>query len=535
MTASQCNVSETRCADKQNISRFQNNPAQSTKETLLYGRTHNRYYYEWLESIHQFTIPKHSKVLHLGCECGDLLAAIQPSYGVGVDTDPDKVALAKRRFPSLNFSVQDPHECDIDETFDYVVIANSLGQWHDIQKVFDRVRCLTRQDSRIVITYYNYLWEGILRLGSKLGVRQALPYDNWLPTEDITNLLYLSNLEAIQTASYVMLPKPIPLLAPLCNRVLSLLPGFRCLNLITHLVARPMPVPRSEQETSVSVIVPCRNERGNIKDAVHRIPSMGSNTEIIFVDGNSTDGTVAEIKQQIKDHPERHIHLIHQGEGIGKGDAVRKGFAVATGDVLVIQDADLTAPPEDLRKFFRAWCEGKGEFINGSRLVYPQEKQAMRLLNLAANKFFGVLFTWLLGQRFRDTLCGTKMISRKCYEKIAANRKLFGDFDPFGDFDLIFGAIKQNLKVIEVPVRYRMRIYGKTNINRFRHGLLLFKMSWLAFRKIKWIRICKSDSCNSDKTTIETICSGPSEIPREHIVLTQTKTRQYSRALVHSD
>ncbi len=214
---------------------------------------------------------------------------------------------------------------------------------------------------------------------------------------------------------------------------------------------------------------------------------MGKSTEIIFVDGSSTDGTADEITRQIQLHPERKISLIHQGSGIGKGDAVRKGFAAATGDVFVIQDADLTAPPEDLPKFFAAIRDGKGEYINGSRLVYPLEKQAMRFLNLLANKFFGKLFSWLLGQRFRDTLCGTKMISAADYRRIAANRSYFGDFDPFGDFDLIFGAVKQNLKVVEVPVRYLARTYGQTNISRFRHGWLLLKMSWIAFKKIKWL------------------------------------------------
>jgi glycosyltransferase involved in cell wall biosynthesis len=235
------------------------------------------------------------------------------------------------------------------------------------------------------------------------------------------------------------------------------------------------------------VIVPCKDEKGNIEDAVKRIPYMGKETEIIFVDGNSSDNTAEEIERVIKEYPDRPISLIHQGDGIGKGDAVRKGFAAAKCDVLVIQDADLTAPPEDLPKFFKAFCEGKGEYINGSRLVYPMEKQAMRFLNLLGNKFFGMLFSWLLGQRFRDTLCGTKMISKSDYEVLAANRSYFGDFDPFGDFDLIFGSIKQNLKVAEIPVTYRARTYGSTSISRFRHGLLLLKMSWIAFKKIKWL------------------------------------------------
>jgi SAM-dependent methyltransferase len=457
----------------------------------LHWRQQNIYYYQWLDTILKSVVSPNETVLHIGCECGDILSALEPSYGLGIDPNPEAIALARQRFPGLEFKLQNPHDLDMDQAFENVIIANSIGQWHDIQRVLDKVHDVTNPDSRVIITYYNYLWEGVLRLASRLRLRRPLPYQNWLPPEDVTNMLYLSGFEVVRTASYVMLPVHVPVLSALCNHVLSLLPGFRHLNLITMLVARPLPKLRPERSVSVSVIVPCRNERGNIEDAVQRIPVMGKETEIIFIDGNSTDGTVSEIEQQIKTHPERNIRLIHQGTGIGKGDAVRKGFVAAQGEVLVIQDADLTAPPEDLPKFLHAWCEGKGEFINGSRLVYPLEKQAMRFLNLLANKLFGVLFTWLLGQRFRDTLCGTKMISKKHYERIAANRTFFGDFDPFGDFDLIFGAVKQNLKVVEVPVRYRARSYGKTNISRFRHGWLLVKMSWLALRRIKCLRRAK--------------------------------------------
>jgi SAM-dependent methyltransferase len=454
---------------------------------LLRWRKRNSYYYNWLNRIYKFVVRPNSRVLHVGCEYGDILAAVNPSYGVGVDEDPQAIALAKKRFPHLKFYTMDPHELHLDEKFDYVLICNSLGRWHDIQQVLERIRPLTFEGTRIVITYYNYLWEGILRLGSVLGIRRPYPYQNWLPPEDIINLLRLADFDVIRTTSYLMLPKRIPPLTAFCNYFLSLLPGFRFFNLVNLVVARPAPLGMRDEDLSVSVIVPCRNERGNIEDIVTRIPQMGRQTEIIFVDGNSTDGTVEEIERQMRQHPQRKIRLLRQGDGVGKGDAVRKGFAAAKGDVLVIEDADLTAPPEDLPKFFRALRDGKGEFINGSRLVYPMEKQAMRFLNLLANKFFGALFSWLLGQRFRDTLCGTKMIYKKDYELIVANRSYFGDFDPFGDFDLIFGAVKLNLKVAEVPVTYRARTYGSTNISRFKHGWLLLKMSWIALKKIKWL------------------------------------------------
>ncbi len=460
-------------------------PAESSRDTW---RRKNAYYYKWLEKLYQYNVRPNSRVLHVGCESGDLLAAVKPSYGVGIDTDPQAIEQARQRFPHLQFHLQQPQDIQPGETFDYILICNSIGVWQDIQQVFECLRPLTHPGTRIVITYYSYLWESLLRLGSAIGMRRPNSYQNWLPPEDIANLLYLSDFDFIRGESFMLLPKYIPLVSSFFNRILSLIPGFRAMNLMNLIIARPRPQVQDSSRLSISVIVPCRNERGNIADAIARIPQMGRFTEIVFVDGNSTDGTAAEIENQIRLHPDKNIKLIHQGQGRGKGDAVRKGFAAATGDVLVIQDADLTAPPEDLPKFFHALAEGKGEFINGSRLVYPMEKQAMRFLNLLANKFFGLLFSWLLNQRFRDTLCGTKMISRTNYDILAANRAFFGDFDPFGDFDLIFGSVKQNLKVVEVPVTYRARTYGTTNIDRFRHGWLLLKMSWFAFTKFKWLK-----------------------------------------------
>ena len=115
------------------------------------------------------------------------------------------------------------------------------------------------------------------------------------------------------------------------------------------------------------------------------------------------------------------------------------------------------------------------------------EKEAMRFLNLCANKFFSITFSWLLGQSVKDTLCGTKVLWKKDYERIAANRSFFGDFDPFGDFDLLFGAAKANLHIMDIPIRYRDRTYGSTNINRWSHGLLLLRMFIFAARKLKFV------------------------------------------------
>ena len=250
------------------------------------------------------------------------------------------------------------------------------------------------------------------------------------------------------------------------------------------IIARPLF--DEKKDFSVSIFIPCRNEKGNIEQAVTRTPAFGKKQEFIFVEGGSKDGTYEEVERIIKKYPHKDIKLYKQ-TGKGKGDAVRLGFSKAQNEVLMILDADLTVSPEDLPKFYEAMRNNRGEFINGCRLVYPMEKEAMRFLNLVANKLFGLFFSWLLGQRFKDTLCGTKVLFRHHYEEIAKNRVYFGDFDPFGDFDLIFGATKLNLKIIELPIRYKERQYGTTQIQRFQHGLLLFRMCLFAMKKIKFI------------------------------------------------
>jgi len=458
-------------------------------ENRLYWLNKNGYYYRELERFYKFNIPEDSTVLEIGCGLGQLLNCVNPSYGVGIDISPVMIEKAKSMFPHLNFKVMDAESLDLEEKFDFVIMSDIVGNLADVQHTFSLLHKVCRPDTRIIINYYNFLWEPILKLGEKLKLKMPEGYQNWLPLEDLRNFLYLSDFEVIKSGYRLLLPARIPVVSGLFNRLLAKLPFIKNLCLVETIISRPANIPAypptGKTGYSCSVIIPCRNEKGNIQGAVIRTPELGSFTELIFVDGNSTDGTADEILRMIEKYPDKKITLIHQGNGIGKGDAVRKGFAAAKGDVFMILDADLTVPPEDLPKFMNAITSGKGEFINGTRLVYPMEKGAMRVLNLIANKMFSLGFTWLLEQRFRDTLCGTKVIFKKDYDKIVAGRKFFGNFDPFGDFDLIFGASKLNLKIVEIPISYKERIYGSTNISRFRHGWLLLKMWFVALFKLK--------------------------------------------------
>jgi len=445
----------------------------------------SRYYHHQLRRIFRAHIPEGSRVLEIGCGIGDLLADLKPSHGLGIEFSSSLVACARKAHPELEFRLASEDRLDFSEKFDYIVLANSIGSLKDIQSVLSRLRSACGPHTRVVIAYFNALWEPMLSLATLLGLRREARGLNWLSVQDVRNLCGLSGFDITRESTEVLLPKGIPLLSTLANRVLARLWPLTCMNLITVFVARAVMPPESADRLTVSVIIPTRDERGNIHDAVERTPDMGAHTELIFVDGNSTDGTVEEIEAMRAAHPERDIALIHQGTGRGKGDAVRKGFAAAKGDVLMILDSDLTVAPEDMPKFFDAIASGQAEFVNGSRLVYPMEAQAMRFLNKCGNRFFGILFSWLLNLRIRDTLCGSKALLRRNYEAIARNRHYFGEFDPFGDFDLIFGAAKAGLKFVEVPVRYGARRYGEIKIRRFRDGLLLLRMSIIALRKLK--------------------------------------------------
>jgi hypothetical protein len=362
-------------------------------------------------------------------------------------------------------------------------MTDLLGDLLDIQQALHNVRSACDGHTRIIITYHSIFWEPALELAQKLGLKSPQHHHNWLSPSDVDNFATLCDLDLVGFDRRVLLPKQIPLLAPLVNRFVAPMPLINKLCLLNVAVLRKRP--RAEAATlSTTIVIPCRNERGNIRAAIERLPAFGGEQEVIFVDGHSTDGTPEEIQQVIAENPERKIRFFVQ-PGKGKGDAVRLGFAEASGDVLMILDADLTMPPEDLPKFYGALARGKGEFINGSRLVYPMESQAMRFLNILGNKFFSVALSWLLNQRLKDTLCGTKVLTKRNYERVAAGRSYFGEFDPFGDFDLLFGAAKLNLKIVEVPIRYRERTYGTTNISRFSHGFLLLRMTLFALRKLK--------------------------------------------------
>jgi ubiquinone/menaquinone biosynthesis C-methylase UbiE len=457
----------------------------------------NRYYYQDLDRLHQFLIPVGSTVLEIGCGTGDLLANIEPKLGVGIDFSKVVIDLAQTKHPSLKFYCLDVEYLDRetalknllrDTEFDYIILSDVLGDLTNIQQVLENLHQICHPRTKIILNFHNYLWEPLLRIAERIGQRRPQPPQSWLSMNDVLNLLNITGYQSVKIGRRFLIPKYIPVISNFVNRYFSPLPIINHLSLTNYIVARKQ-IYRSAvaDDYTVSVIIPARNEAGNIAAAIDRLPQLGKHTEIIFVEGHSQDDTWEKIQTLAQAYRGDFTIKIFQQSGKGKGDAVRLGFAEATGDILIILDADLTVQPEELVNFVGTIASGRGEFINGSRLVYPYAQAAMPWLNTFANKFFAMVFSFLLGQNIKDTLCGTKVLWRDDYLRIVANRSYFGDFDPFGDFDLLFGAAKLNLHIVEVPVRYQSRTYGSSNIAHVREGFILIKMCLYAAQKIKFV------------------------------------------------
>lgn len=450
----------------------------------------NSTYYADLRRLHQQLVAPGLRVLEIGCGLGDLLASVAPAHGVGLEADAALAAAARQRHPQLRIvcaaaETVSPTVLGEDAPFDVIVLSNGLNTLADVQAVLERLAACCHPRTRLVISFHNWLWQPLLKAAEALGQRRPQPPESWLTPGDVTNLLDLAGWEVLKTGQRCLLPRRIPLLSPLANRWLSQLPLLGRLGLTHWLVARPTALAKPPLP-SVSVVIPARNEAGNIAAALERLPLLGRATEVLFVEGHSSDDTWETIQRVCAAYQGPLTLKALRQSGRGKADAVWLGFEQATGEVLVILDADLTVRPEDLPRFIAALAEGRGEFVNGCRLVYPRSHAAMPPLNTAANRFFAAVFAWLLRQRIKDTLCGTKVIWKADYERLKAGRAFFGDFDPFGDFDLLFGASKLNLKIVEVPVRYQERSYGSSNIAHVKEGLILARMCLVAATKLRF-------------------------------------------------
>jgi hypothetical protein len=444
----------------------------------------NEYFYDCLKRVLQLIVEPGKRVLAVRCETGDLLAAVMPGLGVGVEIGDAMVNCASAQHPDLHFVKSEPEDLELAEKFDYILFDH-IFDTVDVLRAFERVRQHCTSETQVIVINYNHLWQPVLQLASKIGLRSKFVEPNWISENDIRGFLRLAGFRPVRKHRLLLFPKYIPLFSTFMNKLMARLPGVRRLCLMQVMVARPLPEPIDERDVTVSVIVPCRNERGNVQPAVERIPAMGKATEILFCDDKSTDGTADEVRRMQALYPDKEIRLI-DGPAICKAENVWTGFRAARGDVLMILDADLSVMPEELPMFLRALAHRRGDFINGSRLIYPMQHNAMKFANELGNKVFGLLFSFLLDQRIKDTLCGTKVLWRRDWMRMEKNLGTWGIKDLWGDYELLFGASKLHLEIVEVPVHYQERIYGVTKMTRvFANGFRMLRICWHAWSRLE--------------------------------------------------
>lgn len=390
-----------------------------------------------------------------------------------VDCPQKQVVSDEESFPDLTDEVEERTA---------VLVNGTFNHHFDVQGLLVNLKTHLARSSRVIVVLYNPYLRALYGLANKLGVRSGELPTTFITRVDLETLSAISGFAIVRQRPVVYCPFNLLGLGGLINRVLPVIPILKWFSLSFVVVLRPLIKSKPE---GISCVIPARNERGNIENALKRLENFPCRLEVLFVEGHSSDGTWEEIQRVAEAYKDRFKLQIVQQTGKGKNDAVRLGFSCATEPLLVILDADLTMPPEMLERFYFAYCEGLGDFVNGSRLVYPMEGEAMRFLNRLGNVFFAKLLSFVLDVRIGDSLCGTKLLSKRDYQRILAWRQDFGDFDPFGDFELLFPAAILGLGIVDVPIRYLARTYGSTNIQRFRHGALLFKMTAIGLFRIK--------------------------------------------------
>lgn len=430
----------------------------------------------WLSRI----VPHDASVIDIGCGIGTVLSALPNTEKTGIDFSERMIEQARKNDTTSEYVVDDAEELRYAKTHEYVLLLDTINYLKDVQKAFENIRSnLCTDDTRVVITAFNFLWSPVFRIGEIFGYKTKFPAQNWLDLSDIRNLLEMSGFEVIETGGRMLCPVWIPLLSALCNRILASLPLLRRLCLVQTIIARPIAEP--QKNFSVTVLSAMRNEKGNVASIVNAMPLMGISTEVLFIEGHSTDGTWEEI-ERVRDAKRRTVTVRGLKQpGKGKADALHHGIRESTGDILIVYDGDFTVHPSELPKLYDALASGRAEFVNGSRLVYPMHGKAMPILNLLGNKTFSALFSWLFSQPIVDVLSPVKAFYRRDYARMTTR------MDPFGDFDLFFGAAKQHRRIRETPVHYLERTYGHTKMRPFRHAALLLRMWCTGAKDLKWM------------------------------------------------
>lgn len=439
-----------------------------------YWKRKNSYYHCEIERFYKELIPKGKKILEIGSATGDLLNKLNPDYGVGLDISKNMIDISKSRYPRLLFFNTTIEDYKIDTDFDYIIISNLLEYLFDLYDFFSLLRTMISNYTKVVITSVNPLWRPVIKILTFLKLRSPTDMKNFVTYKDIENILNIIGFEVIDSGYRLFLPKRIILISYLFNKLFTRTPFLRNFCLLQYSVVRPKQRNYMDTKLSCSVVIPCYNEEMNIEKCISSIPDMGSHTEIIVVDDGSRDNTAKKVRE-IQGY-KSNVKCISYVPNKGKGDAVKIGLDTAGGDILIILDADMSVLPKDLVKFYNVLASSQAEFANGTRMVYDMTPGAMKFINYLGNKMFGIVISFIIGQRNTDTLCGTKAFYKKDYNNFRMGQC------PWGDFDLLFEASRLKLKIVEVPVHYYPRLAGQSKMKVFKHGFMLLKMCWHGFK-----------------------------------------------------
>jgi ubiquinone/menaquinone biosynthesis C-methylase UbiE len=443
-----------------------------------YWKNKNWYYYETIKSFIGRIIPEGASVLEVGCGTGEILASVKPSRGVGIDISSEMTKIAARKFPQYDFIHAPIEELKINEKFDYVIMVDVVDHVYDVMDVFENLFKFCKPTTQIILTTINPWWDPILMLMEKIGAKMPEGPHNFIEKRNLSKMVELLDFSISYSGYMLLFPKYIPVLSFLANSLGTRMWGISKCSAVQYMIIQPTVKNKTDLGYGCSVIIPCYNEAGNIEEAVKRVPQMGRGTEVVVVNDGSKDKT-AEIVRGLQ---LPHVTLIDYSPNRGKGNAVKAGFDAAQNEVIMILDADISTPPEELPRFFNPLNQGRCQFVNGTRLVYPMQEQAMRTLNLFGNKLFGMIMSFITQQHLTDTLCGTKALLKSDFKRMSWG------LDKWGDFDLLFGAAKIGSKIMEVPVHYKSRKADKSKMNSFRHGLHLLRACFLGFRELVFVK-----------------------------------------------
>ncbi len=354
-----------------------------------------------------------------------------------------------------------------------IILTDLFEVSTDILELLSMVNKLLGKDGIIVICSINQKWNRILNLFERLNLKDGNQKRLFINSTIVLNIAKVTGLEFVTQRNKQIFPFRMLGLGSLINNILEILFFPFSFGIRIYSILNQQEKFNEEKKYSKSIIIPAKNEEKNLKPLLNQIPELEEDHEIILAIGDSEDKTY-EVAKEIKEARcwPFEVKVIKQ-TGKGKANAVWEAVEEASKEVIIILDADISVNPETIVQFNSVIDTGKASFVNGTRLIYGMESGAMRIVNNLGNRIFQYIVSIIIGQKITDSLCGTKVFFRKDFNKIKLWKELVQMKDPFGDFDMIFTAGYFGLKILEIPVRYQARVYGVTQIKRFRDGYKL--------------------------------------------------------------